>query len=113
MIMMQEQANDPARLWQNRGGQLLKVEKNDNLLFDYRPNPKMKVRILTLTLMMIANMNTINITKTIYLRKMILMIIVVSLYFGKIYPNFSNIVVNVVVGFVLDNILHKVHLSHL
>lgn len=25
--MMKEHANDPARLWQNRGGQLLKEEK--------------------------------------------------------------------------------------
>lgn len=32
MIMMQEQANDPARLWQNRGGQLLKEEKERKVI---------------------------------------------------------------------------------
>ncbi|XP_026816646.1 protein regulator of cytokinesis 1-like isoform X5 [Rhopalosiphum maidis] len=32
MIMMQEQANDPARLWQNRGGQLLKEEKERKII---------------------------------------------------------------------------------
>lgn len=32
MVMMQEQANDPARLWQNRGGQLLKEEKERKLI---------------------------------------------------------------------------------
>lgn len=30
--MMQEQANDPARLWQNRGGQLLKEEKERKVI---------------------------------------------------------------------------------
>lgn len=43
--MMQEQANDPNRLWQNRGGQLLKEEKERkviqkvntiNFLFNYK-----------------------------------------------------------------------------
>lgn len=30
--MMQEQANDPGRLWQNRGGQLLKEEKERKVI---------------------------------------------------------------------------------
>lgn len=30
--MMQEQANDPTRLWQNRGGQLLKEEKERKVI---------------------------------------------------------------------------------
>lgn len=32
MIVMQEQANDPGRLWQNRGGQLLKEEKERKVI---------------------------------------------------------------------------------
>lgn len=32
MVMMQEQANDPGRLWQNRGGQLLKEEKERKVI---------------------------------------------------------------------------------
>ncbi|XP_025411967.1 protein regulator of cytokinesis 1-like isoform X2 [Sipha flava] len=32
MIIMQEQANDPGRLWQNRGGQLLKEEKERKVI---------------------------------------------------------------------------------
>lgn len=32
MIMMQEQANDPNRFWQNRGGQLLKEEKERKVI---------------------------------------------------------------------------------
>lgn len=32
MIMIKEQATDPARLWQNRGGQLLKEEKERKII---------------------------------------------------------------------------------
>jgi len=32
MIVMKEQTTDPARLWQNRGGQLLKEEKERKVI---------------------------------------------------------------------------------
>lgn len=40
--MMQEQANDPGRLWQNRGGQLLKEEKERKVI------QKVNIKIIVL-----------------------------------------------------------------
>ncbi|XP_050442181.1 protein regulator of cytokinesis 1-like isoform X2 [Adelges cooleyi] len=44
MVMMQEQANDPARLWQNRGGQLLKEEKERKLIQKELPKVDKQLR---------------------------------------------------------------------
>ncbi|XP_050523703.1 protein regulator of cytokinesis 1-like isoform X2 [Daktulosphaira vitifoliae] len=46
MVMMQEQANDPARLWQNRGGQLLKEEKERKLIQKELPKVDKELRSL-------------------------------------------------------------------
>jgi len=46
MIMMQEQANDPARLWQNRGGQLLKEEKERKVIQKELPRVEKELKSL-------------------------------------------------------------------